>query len=261
MSATQLGLRPTRATALACKICHGPAALFGVVDMHRPCEIPNGVRPPLSGVPIYYRRCATCGFLFTDAFDDWSIDQFKTHIYNDGYLAFDPDYAGKRPSGYASTVARLWAAHKANTRVLDFGGGNDVFSAALRVSGFLDAVTYDPMVSEHASRPDGKFDLVTCFETLEHVPDPVASIGAIVDYVAEPGAVFYSTLTQPDDLNDKGMSWWYVGPRNGHISLFSKQALQVAWGRHGFKTVSFDAGHHLAFRTLPDAWRQTIAHG
>ena len=229
--------------------------------MHRPCEIPNGVRPPLSGVPIYYRRCATCGFLFTDAFDDWSIEQFKTHIYNDGYLAFDPDYAGKRPSGYASTVAQLWAAHKANTRVLDFGGGNDVFSAALRVSGFLDAVTYDPMVSEHASRPDGKFDLVTCFETLEHVPDPVASIGAIVDYVAEPGAVFYSTLTQPDDLNDKGMSWWYVGPRNGHISLFSKQALQVAWGRHGFKTVSFDAGHHLAFRTLPDAWRRTIAPG
>jgi len=107
----------------------------------------------------------------------------------------------------------------------------------------------------------GKFDLVTCFETLEHVPDPVASIGAIVDYVAEPGAVFYSTLTQPDDLNDKGMSWWYVGPRNGHISLFSKQALQVAWGRHGFKTVSFDAGHHLAFRTLPDAWRRTIAPG
>ena len=161
MSATQLGLRPASATALSCKICHGPAALFGVVDMHRPCEIPNGVRPPLSGVPIYYRRCATCGFLFTDAFDDWSIDQFKTHIYNDGYLAFDPDYAGKRPISCANMVAQFWAAHKSNTRVLDFGG-------VLRASGFLDAVTYDPMVPEHASRPDGKFDLVTCFETLEH---------------------------------------------------------------------------------------------
>ena len=148
-------------------------------------------------------------------------------------------------------VAQFWAAHKSNTRVLDFGG-------VLRASGFLDAVTYDPMVPEHAGRPDGKFDLVTCFETLEHVPDPVASIGAIVDYVAEPGAVFYSTLTQPDDLKDKGMSWWYVGPRNGHISLFSRQALELAWGRHGFKTFSFNASHHLAFRTLPDAWRMTI---
>src|SRR6201997_5871161 len=121
MLPADLRLRAATPAPLACKICGGPSALYGVTDLNRPCDI--GLKPPpLLGVPVYYRRCAACGFLFTDAFDDWSIEQFKTHIYNDGYLAFDPDYAGKRPSGYASTVARLWAAHKANTRVLDFGG-------------------------------------------------------------------------------------------------------------------------------------------
>ena len=35
-------------------------------------------------------------------------------------------------------------------RVLDYGGGNDVFCSALRASGFMEAVTYDPMVPEHA---------------------------------------------------------------------------------------------------------------
>ena len=253
MLSTELGLRPPSKAPIACKICDGASMLYGVVDMHRPCEI-GGVRPPLSGVPIYYRRCATCSFLFTDAFDDWDHDQFKTHIYNDGYIAFDPEYLNKRPSNNASSVANLWAQHKTNMRVLDYGGGNDVLCSTLRAHGFGEAVTYDPMVPEFASAPEGKFNLVTCFETLEHLPDPVAGVANIVKYVAEPGAVFFSTLTQPDEFERLGMSWWYVGPRNGHISIFSRQALAMVWARFGFRTASFNAGTHIAFRTLPPEW-------
>lgn len=254
VSPAQLGLRPITATSVSCKICGGPSDLFGVVDMNRPCEISPNQKFKLAGVPIYYRRCVACSFLFTDAFDDWSVDQFKTHIYNDGYLAVDPDYLTKRPTDNAGVVSRFWAPHRANMRVLDFGGGNDVFSTALRADGFAKVVTYDPMVPEHATRPDGKFDLVTCFETLEHVPDPLASIGKMVDCLTEPGAVFYSTLMQPDDFDKQGMSWWYVGPRNGHISIFSRQALALAWAHHGYKTVPLSTGSHLAFRTLPAHW-------
>ncbi len=32
------------------------------------------------------------------------------------------------------------------------------------------------MAPEYAERPAGKFDLVTIFETLEHLPDPAAGI-------------------------------------------------------------------------------------
>jgi 2-polyprenyl-6-hydroxyphenyl methylase/3-demethylubiquinone-9 3-methyltransferase len=258
MLSDALGLRPVSTGVLSCKVCDGASALYGVVDMHRPCEIPGGFRPPLSGVPVYYRRCAACGLLFTDAFDDWSEDQFKQHIYNDGYLRFDPDYASARPNANAALVARLWAAHKGGIRVLDFGGGNDVFCAALRAGGFREAITYDPMVPEHAAPPEGKFDLVTCFETLEHLPDPAVGIARIVEFVAEPGAVFYSTLTQPADFDQRGLSWWYVGPRNGHISIFTRQSLSVAWGRHGYKTAALNDGIHLAFRTLPPHWGMSV---
>lgn len=261
MSSNHLGLRPISAAALSCKICAGPSALYGVVDINRPCEIAGGVQPPLSGVPIYYRRCAACGFLFTDAFDDWSEEQFKTHIYNDGYGVFDPDYQTRRPNNNALTVSGLWGQHKAGMRVLDFGGGNDMFCAALRATGFLEAVTYDPMVPEFARRPQGKFDLVTCFETLEHLPDPLTGIARMVDCIAEPGAVFYSTLTQPVDFDRYGVSWWYVGPRNGHISIFTKQALELAWARHGFRTFALNEGTHLAFRTLPKSWGLVTLQG
>ena len=246
-------LTPVSLAAAPCKICGAPAELYGVVDFHKCCEEINGFRLPLAGVPIYYRRCAACGFLFTDVFDGWDHDAFKRCIYNEGYGVVDPQYQSARPRSNAEVVARLWGALKAKTRVLDYGGGNDTFCATLRGSGFAAATTYDPMTPEFARPPDGKFDLVTCFETLEHLPDPLGGFAALVEHVAEPGLVLYSTYAQPADFNQYGMSWWYIAPRNGHISIFSRQALRLAWARHGYKTVSFNDNVHLAFRTLPPA--------
>jgi hypothetical protein len=186
-------LKPASAAALPCKICGGATALYGVVDFNKSYGEANGIRLPLSGVPIYYRRCANCEFLFPDAFDGWSDEQFKAHIYNDGYGAVDPDYETVRPRSNADVVKQLWGPHKAQTRVLDYGGGNDAFCAALRADGFPVAVSYDPMVPAHARRPEGKFEVVTCFETLEHLPDPVGGIALLAECVAEPGLAHIST--------------------------------------------------------------------
>lgn len=148
-------------------------------------------------------------------------------------------------------MARLWGAIKTETRVLDFGGGNDIFCTALRDAGFPVAVTFDPMVPEHATRPEGKFDLVTSFETFEHLPDPSAGIASILEFAAEPGLIFFTTLLQPIDIEQQRLNWWYVGPRNGHVSLFSRQALTKAWDRYGYRVASLTDNTHFAFRTLP----------
>ena len=245
------GLKPISAESVPCKICGGEAAPYGVVDFHKSCEEARGVRFALAAVPIYYRRCATCKFLFTDAFDDWTTEQFKSHIYNDEYKKVDPDYQTVRPRANADVVARLWGQVKSEIRVLDYGGGNDAFCAVLRESGFPVAVTYDPMVPDYARRPDGKFELVTCFETLEHLPDPAAGIVSILESAADPGLILFTTCVQPAEFDQQGLNWWYVGPRNGHVSIFSRQALNTAWDRHGYKIVSLTDNIHLAFRTLP----------
>ena len=96
---------PISAAPAPCKICGGMAELYGVVDFHKSCIEAQGIRLRLSGVPIYYRRCATCEFLFTDAFDNWSRDQFKAHIYNEDYHTVDPGYQTARPSENAGVVA------------------------------------------------------------------------------------------------------------------------------------------------------------
>jgi SAM-dependent methyltransferase len=244
-------LRPITAAPVPCKICGGASLLFGVVDFHKSCEEPNGLRLSLSGVPVYYRRCANCRFVFTDAFDDWSPDQFKTHIYNDDYGMVDPDYKTERPRSNAEVVAQLWGEHRKNTRVLDFGGGNGALCTALRENGFPVAEAFDPMVPEFARRPVGKFDLVTSFETFEHLPDPMAGIASILESAADPGAVLFTTLLQPADFDNHGVNWWYIGPRNGHVSIFSKQALSIAWSRHRYQVASLNDLIHLAFRNLP----------
>jgi SAM-dependent methyltransferase len=247
------GLRPVSTATCPCKICGGPAALYGVVDFHKSCaEGHHTARFALSGVPIYYRRCASCKFLFTDAFDDWSIEHFKTYIYNDEYRMVDPDYETVRPTANAENVVRLWGAIKGQSRLLDYGGGNDVLCAALRDRGFAVALTYDPMVPDYARRPEGKFDLVTSFETMEHLPDPAAGIASMLEFTADPGLIFFTTLLQPPDFEQMGLNWWYVGPRNGHVSIFSREALTAAFAKHNYKFVSLD-GHlaHLAFRKLP----------
>ncbi|MGB7257859.1 MAG: class I SAM-dependent methyltransferase [Pseudolabrys sp.] len=246
-----INLKPAATAPTPCKICGAPAPQIGVVDFNRNCDIPNSTRLPPSGTLVHYRQCSSCGFMFTDSFDDWSQSDFKAHIYNDDYLGVDPDYVSVRPRGNAAAVQQLFGAQKADVRLLDYGGGNDVLCADLRAAGFAVAQTYDPFVADFARRPEGKFNLITCFETLEHMPDPMSGIADILASLDEPGLVLFSTLLQPQDIDRLGLSWWYVGPRNGHVSLFSRKALGLAWERHGYRVVSLNDNAHIAFRTLP----------
>jgi len=255
---TVASLKPASPENEVCKICATPAPLYGVVDFNKSCEEFNGKFFPLSGLPVYYRRCPNCGFVFTTAFDEWSGAQFKDHIYNNDYIQFDPGYVEARPTTMAGMIARTFERDKARLRVLDYGGGSGRFAEILRHSGFQAADTYDPFSPAFATLPGGTFDLVTCFETLEHHPKPLAGIADLVKCSAEPGAILFSTLVLPADFDKQRLNWWYVGPRNGHISLFTRRALELAWQRHGFALASFNDNYHVAFRQLPDFARHLV---
>ncbi len=242
-----------------CKICGGQSGLFGVVDFAKCCEEARGKRLPLSGTPVYYRRCQVCEFLFTDAFDNWSEADFKVNIYNAEYIDVDPDYKEVRPNNTASMVQQLFGASMAGLRILDYGGGDGALCTKLRDAGVLDVQTFDPFVADFARRPAGKFDLITCIETLEHMPDPMAGIASILSSMKDAGLVLFSTLLQPSDFATHGANWWYVGPRNGHVSIFSRNALERAWQHYGCQTMSFNENVHVAFRTLPEFARHLVS--
>jgi 2-polyprenyl-6-hydroxyphenyl methylase/3-demethylubiquinone-9 3-methyltransferase len=231
-----------------CKICGQKAPVVGVVDFNRSCEELRGKFLPPAGIPVSYQRCSRCGFLFTACFDDWIEADFKAHIYNDEYIKVDPDYLEARPAANAAMLVEQVGDDRSKLRILDYGGGNGVLARRMRDAGFSHVTTYDPFSPEFARRPEGQFDLITSFETFEHLPDPLTAIDVIASMLSPNGVVMFSTLLQPQDLGQRGLSWWYAGPRNGHISLFSAQSLAIAWQRHGLSVSSFNENLHLAYR-------------
>jgi 2-polyprenyl-6-hydroxyphenyl methylase/3-demethylubiquinone-9 3-methyltransferase len=240
-------LTPLAPPATACKCCGAPARLYDVVDFHKNCA--QGREPVLaaSGVPVYYHRCGECGLVFTTRFDDFSIADFARHIYNGDYALVDPDYRDVRPGHNAGLVRHLFGA-RPQLRVLDYGGGNGRLAELLRQAGFADVRTFDPFVPEHAERPQGVFDLLLCFEVMEHTTDPRGTLRDMAALLAPRGLILCSTLLQPADFDSLGLGWWYAGPRNGHVSLYSERSLALLGRSLGLTLASFDSCLHILFR-------------
>ena len=244
-------MSPLAPATVACKCCGAAARLYGVVDFNKNCEARRnpGVLA-LAGVPVYYHRCAACGFLFTVAFDGFTEADFGRNVYNEEYLLVDPDFPAERPRANAAMIAEFFAASK-DLRILDYGGGNGLLASLLRERGFARVDCYDPVVPEHAARPTGRYDLIVCFEVVEHAPDPAATFRDLAGFLEPAGMVIFSTLVQPEDIDAEGVGWWYVAPRNGHVSLHSTESLHRVARPLGFDVGSFHAGLHVLFRELP----------
>ena len=59
------------------------------------------------------------------------------------------------------------------------------------------AMTYEKITAEEkAEQCVGEFDIVTCMEMLEHVPDPSSVVKACADLVKSGGDVYFSTINR-----------------------------------------------------------------
>jgi 2-polyprenyl-6-hydroxyphenyl methylase/3-demethylubiquinone-9 3-methyltransferase len=88
-----------------------------------------------------------------------------------------------------------------------------------------------------AEERPGNFDVVTCLEMLEHVPDPAAVIDACARLIRDDGRVFLSTINR----NPKAYLFAVLGaeyllnllPRGTHeYGKFIRPSEMEAWARH-----------------------------
>jgi 2-polyprenyl-6-hydroxyphenyl methylase/3-demethylubiquinone-9 3-methyltransferase len=177
-----------------------------------------------------YHACEICGFVFTDFFDAWSAETFAEKIYNGDYVCIDPDYVSARPTQMGRWTADVLAEASRSLRFLDYGAGSGILGEQLRAAGFHEVQAWDPFSSP--ARPRGPFDVITCYEVLEHVTDPAAAFEEFRTLLAPGGVVLLSTHLVPGDISHLRSDWWYLGPRNGHISLFSAASLHQLAARH-----------------------------
>lgn len=206
---------------VACKICSGRTAIFDVVDFNKCCShllYPYG----LAYIPVIYHRCETCSFIFTTFCDSWTSADFTKFIYNDDYVLVDPDYAGSRATRTASVIGPLLRGCE-SVRILDYGSGNGVFAEAMKTCGFTDVAGYDPFTEPE--RPAGQFEALTCFEVVEHAIAPLTVFEDMLSLLAPGGVIIIGTGLQPANIDEIRCNWWYIAPRNGHVSIYARETL------------------------------------
>lgn len=218
---------------IPCKICGSKTKIFGVCDFNKSCEGEKLEHIlPLSGTPVYYLQCEYCKFIFTVDFDHWSVEKFKTYIYNDQYILVDPEYLIIRPKNIAEWIRPFINQFQT---ILDFGSGSGEFSKQLSLYGFT-AQSYDPIVDDKISfDKDFKFDIVTAFEVLEHTPDPYFTAKEMIKFLRpKHGKIITMTVTN-DEISHQKINHWYIAPRNGHICMHSKMSLEIMFDKLGMK--------------------------
>lgn len=99
-------------------------------------------------------------------------------------------------------------------------------------------IRYENIAAEDmAAREAGQYDIVTCLEMLEHVPDPEAIVAACAKLAKPGGHLFFSTINR----NPKAWLFAVVGaeyvlnllPRGTHdYAKFIKPSELASWCRH-----------------------------
>lgn len=192
-----------------CSICGSPRALFGKTTL-------------LEKYEVAYFRCERCGFVQTEK------PYWLPEAYSDAIAASDLGLVSRNVHLADATRAIISRLFDARGRFLDYGGGYGLLVRLMRDQGF-DFYRDDPMCENIFARgfdrpDDGPFELVTAYEVLEHLPDPVKDVGRMLQFS---GSLLFSTMLLPDPPPAPG-EWWYFATDSGqHVSLYTRASLDA----------------------------------
>jgi 2-polyprenyl-6-hydroxyphenyl methylase / 3-demethylubiquinone-9 3-methyltransferase len=146
-------------------------------------------------------------------------------------------------------LAEAMAARGARVTGIDLGEA-PLAVARLHLKESGQQVDYRKIAAEELAREQpGGFDIVTCMEMLEHVPDPASTVAACAQLVKPGGQVFFSTLNR----NPKSWLFAIVGaeyilkllPRGTHEYMkFIRPSELDSMSRHAGLNVREYTGMH-----------------
>lgn len=168
----------------------------------------------------------------------------RKHVTLDGCRALDIGCGG-------GILAESMAAARATVTGIDMAEG-PLSVARLHQLESGAAVDYRKMTAEQlAAAEAGEYDVVTCLEMLEHVPQPSQVIRSCAQLVKPGGHVFFSTINR----NPKSFLFAIVGaeyvlkllPSGTHeYAKFIRPSELEAWARHAGLRLVESIGMHYS---------------
>lgn len=215
---------------VCCPVCTGPVESFaeGVVLRRHAVE---------------YLRCQRCGLIFLPR-PHWLEEAYASPIAraDTGLLR-----RCRKLSHLTTAVIRSEGLRQGT--FLDWAGGYGTLTQLMRDRGYdywhHDDYTSAIFARDFVDDASGQYDLVTAFEVVEHLADPVHELAAIS---RRTDLLLCSTLLlpEPPPLIDE---WWYYGVEAGqHVTFHTLESLQVLATRLDYRLASNGRDWHLFHR-------------
>jgi SAM-dependent methyltransferase len=185
--------------------------------------------------PDYYREIATAG----EAPERWRKQCNVISRYKQSGDILD---IGCSSGGFLGTLkGRSWRLYGIEIA--------ETMAARARAKTGAQVFVGDAVTAPFASE---SFDVVTCFDVLEHVYDPLGLLKKAHEWL-KPEGIFYTMLPNINSWEARMLgSYWYGLELPRHLFHFSPESL-----RFSMESVGFEEGH---IETLPNSFLEHSAH-
>jgi len=123
--------------------------------------------------------------------------------------------------------------------ILDFGCGHGKFVNFCKSNG-INAEGIDLHTELTLDNLSKTYDAITMIEVIEHISDPVSVLTTLSQHL-NPNGVLYieGSFTDTEylygNLNFDILTWWYLRPSIGHITLFNQKSMEIILSKCGLR--------------------------
>lgn len=212
-------------------------------------------------------RCAACGLLYSARVGDPELHRYYADdpegFFESAYFDADGGWEGHpEAAGYRDALRRLRAA-AGTGRLLDVGCGTGAFLGAASAHGFAaEGLEVSPKAAARARAlghrvtlfdgdltrlpPLGAFDVVSLWDVLEHLADPVAALAALKANLKPSGRLLLRTVNEDCLLSSASLALARLGLTAAarrmhevyHVVYFTAQTLDRCLARAGLRVES-----------------------